>query len=111
MQEKQVQSLGQEDLLDEELAAHSDILAWKKSHGQRSLAGYSPSGCKESDMTSKWACTHTHTHTHINKYIYVYIYIERERSRIDISESLCRIPETYTTLSISYTLKNSNRDS
>ena len=29
-----------------------------KSHGQRSLVGYSPWGCKESDMTSNWTCTH-----------------------------------------------------
>ena len=31
-----------------------------KFHGQRSLAGYSPWGHKESDTTH----THTHTHTH-----------------------------------------------
>ena len=30
----------------------------EKSHGQRSLVGYSPKGRKESDMT-KWLCTHT----------------------------------------------------
>ena len=30
-------------------------------HGQRSLKGYSPWGCKELDMTER---THTHTHTH-----------------------------------------------
>ena len=38
-----------------------------KSHGQRSLAGYSPCDCKESDMTEcacTCACMHTHTHTH-----------------------------------------------
>ena len=29
MQEMRVQSLGQEDLLEEELAPHSSILAWK----------------------------------------------------------------------------------
>ena len=29
MQETQVQSLGQEDLLDKEMATHSSILAWK----------------------------------------------------------------------------------
>ena len=29
MQETQVQSLGQEDLLKEEMATHSSILAWK----------------------------------------------------------------------------------
>ena len=32
-----------------------------KSHGQRSLVGYSPWGCKESNMTE-------HTHTHIHTY-------------------------------------------
>ena len=30
-------------------------------HGQRSLMGYSPWGCKEADITEH---THTHTHTH-----------------------------------------------
>ena len=43
-------SVGQEDPLEEEMAPHSSILAWK-SHGQRSLAGYSPWGCKQSDTT------------------------------------------------------------
>ena len=32
----------------------------EKSHGQRNLVGYSPLGCKESDMTE--ATQHTHTH-------------------------------------------------
>ena len=41
MQEIQVQTLGQEDALEKEMAAHSSVLAWK-SHGQRSLLGYSP---------------------------------------------------------------------
>ena len=31
MQETQVQSLGQEDPLEEEMATHSSILAWKNS--------------------------------------------------------------------------------
>ena len=30
-----------------------------ESHGQRSLAGYSPRGCKGSD-TTEWLSTHTH---------------------------------------------------
>ena len=34
------------------MATHSSILAWR-SHGQRSLAGYSPWGHKESDMTEQ----------------------------------------------------------
>ena len=41
-----VQSLGQEDSLKEEMAVHSSILTWEI---QRSLVGYSPQGCKESD--------------------------------------------------------------
>ena len=50
MQETQVQSLGQEDPLEKEMATHSSILAGK-SHGQRSLVGYSPWGRKDSDKT------------------------------------------------------------
>ena len=45
MQETWVQSLGQEDPLEKEMATHSSILAWK-SHGQRSLVVYSPWGLK-----------------------------------------------------------------
>ena len=32
-------------------------------HGQRSLVGYSPWSCKESDTTERLTHTHTHTHT------------------------------------------------
>ena len=48
MQEKWVQSLGQEDPLEKGMATHSSILAWRIPQ-QRSLAGYSPWGCKELD--------------------------------------------------------------
>ena len=53
IQETWVWFLGWEDPLEKGMATHS-------SHGQRSLAGYSPWGCKELD-TTEW---HTHTHTH-----------------------------------------------
>ena len=56
-QEIQVQSLGREDPLEEGMATHSSILPGE-SHGQRSLAAYSPWGCKESD-------TIEHAHRHI----------------------------------------------
>ena len=36
-----------------------------KFHKQRSLAGYGPWGCKESDMT-ECMCAHTHTYTHLH---------------------------------------------
>ena len=42
-QETLVQSWGQEDPLEKEMATHS--------HGQKSLAGYNPWRSKESDMT------------------------------------------------------------
>ena len=54
MQEMQVQSLGQEDPLQKEIATHSN--RWEnpmpgESHGQSNLVGYSPEGRKESDTT------------------------------------------------------------
>ena len=50
MRETRVRFLGREDPLEKEMAIHSSTLAWK-SHGQRSLIGYSPWGRKESDTT------------------------------------------------------------
>ena len=41
MQETWVPSLGQEDLLEKEMAIYSSIPAWK-IHGQRSLVDYCP---------------------------------------------------------------------
>ena len=52
MWETWVRSLGWEDPLEKEMAIHSSILPGK-SHGQRSLEGYSPWGHKESDMTEQ----------------------------------------------------------
>ena len=52
MRETQVQSLGQKDHLETEMATHSSTLPGK-FHGQRSLVCYSPWGCKESDTTER----------------------------------------------------------
>ena len=49
VQEIRVQSLGQEDPLEKEMATHSIFLSGE-FHGQRSLAGYSPQGT-DSDTT------------------------------------------------------------
>ena len=49
MQETWVHSLGQEDLLEKEMATHSSILAWKMG----SLAGYSSWGGKELDTAER----------------------------------------------------------
>ena len=58
MRETWVQSLGQEDLLEKEMATHSSILAWK-IHGWRSLVGYSSWGRKESDTTERLHSLHS----------------------------------------------------
>ena len=43
-----VQFLGQEDPLEESVATHSSILAWRIP---QSMVGHSPQGHKESDTT------------------------------------------------------------
>ena len=74
-QEKQVQSLGWEDPLEEEMATHSSILAriipWTEELSRLQFMG------SESDTTevTELMHTHTHTHTHVRIYIYIYIYI------------------------------------
>ena len=52
MQETQVWSLGQEDPLEKGMATTPVFLS-RESHGQRSLAGYSPWGRKESDTAEQ----------------------------------------------------------
>ena len=46
---RDMRDLGWEDPLEEGMATHSSILAWR-IHGQRSLVSYSPQGLKESNM-------------------------------------------------------------
>ena len=46
MQEMWVQSLGQDDSLDRKWQP-TPVFLPGKSHGQRSVGGYSPWGCKE----------------------------------------------------------------
>ena len=52
LQETRVQALGWKDPLEKEMTTQSSILAWR-FHGQGILVGYSPWGCKESDMTER----------------------------------------------------------
>ena len=50
IQETRVQSLGQEDPLEKEMATDSSILAYRMPWTEEP-AGYGPWGCKELDMT------------------------------------------------------------
>ena len=56
-QDPQFQFLGREDPLEKGIP--TPVFISGEFHRWRSLAGYSPWGCKESDMTE----SHTHTHT------------------------------------------------
>ena len=58
LQETEVQSLGGEDPLEEGMASHSSILAWRIPW-TGSVAAYSPWGRKESVMTEVTAQAHT----------------------------------------------------
>ena len=51
IQETWVQSLGHEDPLEEDMETHSSIFAWEGPWTEE-LAGYSPQGSTELDMTS-----------------------------------------------------------
>ena len=56
MRETWIQSLGQEEPLEQEMATHSSSLTWRISRTEEP-AGYSPWSLKESDMTEQ-TCTH-----------------------------------------------------
>ena len=65
----QVQSLSQEDPLEEEMAVHSSILAWKIPWTEEP-SGLQSWGHEESDKLSMHTHTHTHAHTHTPCYLY-----------------------------------------
>ena len=57
MQNPWVRTLGQEDLLEEEMATHSSILAWKIIRTEEPR-GIQSMGSQESDTPELLSCTH-----------------------------------------------------
>ena len=61
VRETRVQSLGREDALEEEMATHSSVLAWRISGTEEPGGNYGTWGHKELDMTEqltlKYKCT------------------------------------------------------
>ena len=55
MQKTGVRSLGWEDALEKEMATQVQYSCPENPHGQRSLAGNSPCGRRESDMTDQFS--------------------------------------------------------
>ena len=62
MQETWVQSLGQEDPLEEDMATHSVVLPGK-FHGQRHVVATIPGVAKSQTQLSNYAHVHAYTHT------------------------------------------------
>ena len=70
MQETWVRSLGWEDPLEESLAPQYSCL--ENPHGQKSLAGYSPWSCKESDTTEQPSTTQYST-VYLHPIFFIYL--------------------------------------
>ena len=64
-QKIQVWSLGWEDPLEEEMATHSNILAWKIPWTEEPGRLLSPKGPKESNMTGQLSMEHRHSAAYI----------------------------------------------
>ena len=58
MKDMRVGSLGHKDPWRKEMATHSSILVWEKSHGQRRQISRSSEDHKASDMTEQLTATH-----------------------------------------------------
>ena len=71
-QETWVQSLGREDPLEEGIATHSSVLAWRIPMDKGAWWAR-VHGVAKSQTQMKWLTMHVHTHTHILYYIYIII--------------------------------------
>ena len=97
VQEKWVQSLGWEHPWRRKWQPTTVFLPGK-FHGQRSLMGYTPWGCKELGTTEH---THTHTHTHNMKFAILTILSVQFSSvkyihsvAASLQNSLCHVKQT-----------------
>ena len=61
MRETWVQSLGWENPLEEDIATHSSILAWRIPMDRGAWQATVPKGLKEVDMTERLSTAHAHT--------------------------------------------------
>ena len=101
MQETWIQSLGQEDPQRRKWEP-TPVLLPGESHGQRSLVGYSPWGCKESDMTEGLSIAqHSVSYSSVYSWTLTKIILNKtqvkEETKIDIIDYLA-ISRTYKNL-------------
>ena len=73
-QETWVLPLGREDSLEAGAWQPTPVFLPREFHGQRSLAGNSPQGHKESDTTQRLTLSYLHIYTYINMCVYIYMH-------------------------------------
>ena len=71
IQETQVWSLDQEDPLEEEIATHFSILAWKIPWTEEP-GGLQPMRLQSQTRLGDWARLHTHSHTHTHTHTHTH---------------------------------------
>ena len=85
IQEIQVRSLGQEDLLEEGMATHSCILAWRIPWTEEP-GGLQSTGSQR--VGHNWAhvhaCSHSHTHAHTHTWSFIQQWFASHRQRLYI---------------------------
>ena len=78
-EERHIWSPGWKDPLEEEMATHSSILAWKVPRTEE-LVGYSPWGLRALDTTKRArARAHTHTHTRTHGHVSINLYLQKRK--------------------------------
>ena len=80
-EERHIWSPGWKGPLEEEMATHSSILAWKVPWTEE-LVGYSPWGLRALDTTKRArarAYTHTHTHTCTHGHVSINLYLQKRK--------------------------------
>ena len=84
MEETWVWSLRREDPVEQEMATHSSILAWKIS-----WAG-EPGGLQAMRLQTvrcDWVCAHMHTHTHTHTHTHFFLVVGEEFKKSNFGKS------------------------
>ena len=85
-QETWVWSLGWKDPLEEEMATHSIVLAWKIPRTEKPCVSQSMGSQRVGHVRAGHACAHTRTHTHVRTHTHTH------------TLSLCLFSTTYLSL-------------
>ena len=94
-QETWVLPLGREDSLEAGAWQPTPVFLPREFHGQRSLAGNSPQGHKESDTTQRLTLSYLHIYTYINMCVYIYMHAKLLQSCLTLCNPMdCSPPRS-----------------